>query len=103
LERVVDRKALGRWWFVAAALGIAGSVLLVATSDEHPVASQTATMIGVLLGLVAGASYATYSWAAQRLMTQGLGRARSEEHTSELQSRFDLVCRLLLEKKKATQ
>src|SRR5207249_9378059 len=29
-----------------------------------------------------------------------LGDARSEEHTSELQSRFDLVCRLLLEKKK---
>src|SRR5438105_8801821 len=27
-------------------------------------------------------------------------RARSEEHTSELQSRVDLVCRLLLEKKK---
>src|SRR5699024_11780876 len=27
-------------------------------------------------------------------------RPRSEEHTSELQSRFDLVCRLLLEKKK---
>src|SRR5206468_7517340 len=27
-------------------------------------------------------------------------RARSEEHTSELQSRSDLVCRLLLEKKK---
>src|SRR5207249_6751514 len=26
-------------------------------------------------------------------------RHRSEEHTSELQSRFDLVCRLLLEKK----
>src|SRR5438067_10226519 len=31
----------------------------------------------------------------------GDGR-RSEEHTSELQSRFDLVCRLLLEKKKNT-
>src|SRR5207249_11464886 len=29
--------------------------------------------------------------------------ARSEEHTSELQSRFDLVCRLLLEKKKQMQ
>src|SRR5699024_12636906 len=27
---------------------------------------------------------------------------RSEEHTSELQSRFDIVCRLLLEKKKQT-
>src|SRR5437868_12707745 len=31
----------------------------------------------------------------------GVGASlRSEEHTSELQSRFDLVCRLLLEKKK---
>src|SRR5438067_7122114 len=30
----------------------------------------------------------------------GMCCARSEEHTSELQSRFDLVCRLLLEKKK---
>src|SRR2546422_9884907 len=29
--------------------------------------------------------------------------ARSEEHTSELQSRLHLVCRLLLEKKKRTQ
>src|SRR5437868_7320904 len=29
-----------------------------------------------------------------------LKNSRSEEHTSELQSRFDLVCRLLLEKKK---
>src|SRR5207302_8617780 len=29
------------------------------------------------------------------------GRVRSEEHTSELQSRENLVCRLLLEKKKA--
>src|SRR5690349_24006721 len=31
------------------------------------------------------------------------GGVRSEEHTSELQSRRDLVCRLLLEKKKQTQ
>src|SRR5438105_8842370 len=31
---------------------------------------------------------------------QEFSRGRSEEHTSELQSRVDLVCRLLLEKKK---
>src|SRR5437588_4639359 len=31
------------------------------------------------------------------------GESRSEEHTSELQSHSDLVCRLLLEKKKKTQ
>src|SRR5437867_6368531 len=32
-----------------------------------------------------------------------LGRNRSEEHTSELQSPYDLVCRLLLEKKNKHQ
>src|SRR5256884_1264762 len=33
---------------------------------------------------------------------RGCATARSEEHTSELQSRLHLVCRLLLEKKKNT-
>src|SRR2546422_7236806 len=35
-----------------------------------------------------------------KLMGDQSNRARSEEHTSELQSRLHLVCRLLLEKKK---
>src|SRR5438034_5634785 len=34
------------------------------------------------------------------LFTLYSGKGRSEEHTSELQSHSDLVCRLLLEKKK---
>src|SRR2546429_6667119 len=39
-----------------------------------------------------------FSWASNKC---GLCRGpRSEEHTSELQSRLHLVCRLLLEKKK---
>src|SRR5207249_10508432 len=45
-----------------------------------------------------GTSAARSAVAASRLSASE--RARSEEHTSELQSRFDLVCRLLLEKKK---
>src|SRR2546421_1183126 len=38
----------------------------------------------------------------RKILVDGLGHGvgRSEEHTSELQSRSDLVCRLLLEKKK---
>src|SRR5438034_7713645 len=45
---------------------------------------------------------------SRRYMRRALGRnvlawSRSEEHTSELQSHSDLVCRLLLEKKKKTQ
>src|SRR2546422_8097691 len=43
-------------------------------------------------------SAATVRWRSFRLVP-GL---RSEEHTSELQSRLHLVCRLLLEKKKKT-
>src|SRR2546421_8538641 len=41
--------------------------------------------------------------SSSALSVSGIGppfRMRSEEHTSELQSRSDLVCRLLLEKKK---
>src|SRR5699024_11736143 len=34
-----------------------------------------------------------------KLVDEVYDQVRSEEHTSELQSRFDLVCRLLLEKK----
>src|SRR5439155_11507205 len=36
------------------------------------------------------------------LVDEAISRPRSEEHTSELQSRGHLVCRLLLEKKKTT-
>src|SRR2546429_718694 len=48
---------------------------------------------------------AVHRAAAGGLCQSGLGgpgRERSEEHTSELQSRLHLVCRLLLEKKKRT-
>src|SRR5438132_10792358 len=40
------------------------------------------------------------SRARPRRSRGGAGMGRSEEHTSELQSHSDLVCRLLLEKKK---
>src|SRR5207249_5068773 len=46
-----------------------------------------------------GAGRASTGWPGRFSNSTGSGR-RSEEHTSELQSRFDLVCRLLLEKKK---
>src|SRR5260370_31552993 len=39
-------------------------------------------------------------WGAQLLEEKSRGSPRSEEHTSELQSHLNLVCRLLLEKKK---
>src|SRR5438094_6048146 len=54
---------------------------------------------------ISRASDSEIAWYAARL-PRAAGpvldvMARSEEHTSELQSPYDLVCRLLLEKKKA--
>src|SRR5690606_39830546 len=40
------------------------------------------------------------TWASRLELPESKERTRSEEHTSELQSRENLVCRLLLEKKK---
>src|SRR5206468_11961279 len=45
------------------------------------------------------ASFATAGGGAQELGWESNRKRRSEEHTSELQSRSDLVCRLLLENK----
>src|SRR2546427_6975394 len=42
------------------------------------------------------------AWHSARL-SHALAESRSEEHTSELQSQSNLVCRLLLEKKKKNQ
>src|SRR5207248_11470488 len=39
-------------------------------------------------------------WDHKQIADPALREERSEEHTSELQSPYDLVCRLLLEKKK---
>src|SRR3989449_8166012 len=52
---------------------------------------------GAVYGLV-GANGAGKTTLIKHIL--GLLRAESEEHTSELQSRLHLVCRLLLEKKK---
>src|SRR5437868_12434089 len=59
--------------------------------------SKTALLVDALEAILA----AIYLDAGLELTRQDcLQGIRSEEHTSELQSRFDLVCRLLLEKKK---
>src|SRR2546430_9015985 len=49
---------------------------------------------------------AAWGWKPELLFAlpsdESVNRRRSEEHTSELQSQSNLVCRLLLEKKKST-
>src|SRR3712207_8736664 len=57
----------------------------------------------VVASVVAGLfSFAVFSVTFKLGLFPSVGFGRSEEHTSELQSRQYLVCRLLLEKKKIT-
>src|SRR5690554_7815900 len=53
----------------------------------------------VAFGEEVGPFQALGSGSKEQKLRAALGRSRSEEHTSELQSRPHLVCRLLLEKK----
>lgn len=76
LERFVDRRVLGSRWLTAAGFAIGGGAALVFShgGGEHA-ASDPA--LGAALGLVAGVTYAVYSWAVRRLMGGGAERAAS--------------------------
>src|SRR5690606_39892183 len=77
-------------------------------AGQHPEAKLTRQGINQALSLVSFFSNydidriisSPYTRAIQSITPYG---ERSEEHTSELQSRENLVCRLLLEKKKKTK
>ncbi|RLP73215.1 EamA/RhaT family transporter [Mycetocola tolaasinivorans] len=77
LEAVADRTRLRRPWYLAAALGIAGSVLLCLPQAPGADLAGTRIPVGVLLGLLAGVTYALYSYAVRRLMLHGAERAAS--------------------------
>src|SRR5215203_937206 len=103
---------------VTSAIGTRPIKVAVLPADDYGSTSQTfdaAERIGralapdspLTVGVVAGRSFnaassALCSGAASTAAEASVNatRARSEEHTSELQSRQYLVCRLLLEKKK---
>src|SRR5438067_6878424 len=62
-------------------------------------------LVAIVVGLPKTGGHFTPAMPAGSFSVAPFGLAlvsvlRSEEHTSELQSRFDLVCRLLLDKKK---
>src|SRR3712207_8845387 len=59
----------------------------------------TSTFSDEMGDAIAAAAPATPQGSPEREFAERWGRRRSEEHTSELQSRQYLVCRLLLEKK----
>src|SRR5699024_10814968 len=81
---------------VTAGVAIYAANIWAQVPGTHTRTTQALTVTALAVGL-------TLRWLNRRRLVawdkNRNARARSEEHTSELQSRFDLVCRLLLEKK----
>ncbi|MFJ7749630.1 DMT family transporter [Arthrobacter sp. NPDC097144] len=77
VERFADGRRFSLRWIAGAGTAIAGTVLLcaaeaAAATGDDGARQPGAVVAGVLLGLVAGTTYALYSWAAHRLMNRGI-------------------------------
>src|SRR5437773_9313332 len=81
------------------AVGSFGSTMLSARCRTPGASSTTVTRIRTPAATTIRPRLTTAS-SAPTPATKPIHAPRSEEHTSELQSHHDLVCRLLLEKKK---
>ena len=70
IERMVNGRRLTRGWAIATVLGALGIGIMGMSvrgfGPGHPFIAM-----GIVLGLAAGAAYATYSWAASRLIAAG--------------------------------
>src|SRR5690625_5670440 len=80
---------------IGPVMELSASILMIASTNCF----STARFVNKISGTISCSSLASFWIRASMLIPDSL-RIRSEEHTSELQSRGHLVCRLLLEKKK---
>src|SRR5256884_1368056 len=98
--RELDVNVAAEFIYMAAVLIHIKSKMLLPRDPDAPAAEDDprSELVNRLL------EHEKFKSAAQMLLQkQQIEDARSEEHTSELQSRLHLVCRLLLEKKKYNQ
>src|SRR5260370_20173426 len=101
--RTLTGKEVLEWAQYGVALG-AGEILLTSmdrdgTQKGYDLALNALVSTAVSVPVIASGGVGTLEHFYEGL-TAGGADARSEEHTSELQSHLNLVCRLLLEKKK---
>ncbi|MCQ6272518.1 DMT family transporter [Pseudarthrobacter sp. R1] len=83
IERLVDQKPLTRRWMAGALIAVGGAVLLsfaghrpdgggAGPAAESWASASWASAAGIALGLVAGTTYALYSWTAHRIIGGGV-------------------------------
>ena len=99
-EAAVEETFMNNSAASALKLGHARAMALVAPARAGlPVAEYAATVVKKAVVGTGGADKDQVAFMIARLLPAAGGVTRSEEHTSELQSRRTLVCRLLLAKK----
>src|SRR5699024_12810683 len=76
-------------------------IAIIGVEFVRMAAVHTPTPLATALGLIAAIVIGDIAIKVGLLAMSPMTIARSEEHTSELQSRFDIVCRLRTEEKKA--
>ncbi len=59
-------------WVIGAAFGILGVMLLCFSENSATSTQYSHLAIGILLGLIAGFTYALYSWSARQMMLKGI-------------------------------
>lgn len=92
LEWKINNKAISRQWLLSFLAGTTGILLLTIGKQTPAEIGEQANLAfwGLVLGLIAGLTYASYSWAARQLIQKG---ARS---TSAMASMFGLAALVLL-------
>src|SRR2546422_2125537 len=81
---------------------VSGVARMMSVSSAYSECSSTGPFKAEIIGDSMSRMFDSTLRPSRRILSYpcGLKKSRSEEHTSELQSRLHLVCRLLLEKKK---
>ncbi|WKX27762.1 DMT family transporter [Tatumella ptyseos] len=75
IENRLEKSVLTKQWWCGALVGVVGISLLAqlhAAPSANSRHSSLALLIGVALGLLAGLTYALYSWTARRMMVRGV-------------------------------
>ena len=92
MERLISNKRVTSRWMVSFIFGVVGVIFLTLGKTQYLDISAQANnrILGVLLGLVAGLTYATYSWSARQMIENGVNSK------SAMASMFGLSAILLL-------
>ena len=74
LDRLISKKHISFQWFLSFIIGAIGILLLVLGKEQSHLDANNLheETFGVLLGCIAGLTYATYSWVAKRLIESGV-------------------------------